>query len=142
LIDFYVDADRNILGKYSTPRYRGLVIIENGETVGKKIVEFPFQVNIKKYGSSKVGSKTFTRAVGGTHGYEFNLFLSRIDKQMFVYGYSKEYELPIINSEGKHLLISGDHLYRVIRNKDELNEVIKYRIGYSVNNFIIFDLTM
>lgn len=105
LTDFYIDADQNVIGNVSASRYRSLVSIEKGERGGRKIVEFPFQVNIQVRSRSEKGAGTFSQAFGGTHGYEFDLFLSQIDSKTFIYGFSRDYELPVINGQGENLFI-------------------------------------
>ena len=40
-----------------------------------------------------------------THGYEYDLFLSKVNSHTFVYGYSKEYELIAVDITGETLLM-------------------------------------
>ena len=105
LTNFYIDSEKNIFGESFGPSYRALLKIDRVGKVEKRLAEFPFRVNIQVVSSSTVGNKKMSSVVGGTTGYEYDLFLSQINKETFVYGYSKEYELFIINKEGDLLSI-------------------------------------
>ncbi len=105
LTNFYVDSDKSIFGKSFGPNYRALLKIDGEGKVEKRLAEYPFRVNIQEVSSSSVGNKKMSKVVGGTTGYEYDLFLSQINKETFVYGFSKEYELFIISKEGDFLSI-------------------------------------
>ena len=126
LTDFYIDSEKNIFGKFFGPSYRALLKIDRVEKVEKRLAEFPFRINIQEISRSRVGNKTVSRVVGGTTGYEYDLFLSQINKDTFVYGYSKEYELFIINEEGDLLSI----VKRDAPSK-KITATLKSRIEYS-----------
>ena len=61
------------------------------------------------------GRKGLTRT-----GYELSLFLSKLDSKAFVYGYSKEYELNVIDNEAQVLYrIKKDESYHKFNAKEK-----------------------
>lgn len=59
--------------------------------IEKIIVEAPYNLFIER---TKYG------VYASSSGYELDLYLSKIDSKTFVYGYSKEYELNVIDKDG------------------------------------------
>ena len=110
LKDFYIDYEKNIIGKFFGPGYSAIVKIEMPETNQKRIVEFPFKNTLIDLGEKTIGNRKASRWLYITTGWEYGLGLSQIDNKTFVYGYSKEYELTIVNSE-------GEILYKIIKNE-------------------------
>lgn len=115
--DFWVGSDGNIWAKFRKYEeeisneliqdFISLVIIPTQGGTVKEIYVYP---------DSKTHIVTGRRAgritSGGAywHGYEYNLCLSHLYDDSFVYGYSKEYELNMLNK-------NGDLLYKI--KKDE-----------------------
>lgn len=110
LKDLYLDYEKNILGKFFGPSYSAIVKIEMPEINEKRIVEFPFRNTLVNLGEKTIGNRKASGMLYITTGWEYGLGLSQIDNKTFVYGYSKEYELTIVNSE-------GEILYKIIKNE-------------------------
>ena len=139
LIDFYLDSDRNIWGKFWWPGYHSLKKVNHQGKVEKTLAKFPFElvnktVRAERLGNNKVRSLIFTT----THGYEHDLFISKIDNQAFIHACSKDYELNIIDKEGNIIFkIRKDEPYKKItsKEKDEIENGIKMRVmmkGYPI----------
>ena len=56
--------------------------------------EFPFNLILERTGGATLSVES---------GFEVNLYLARLDNRTFVYGYSREYELNVIDIEGRLL---------------------------------------
>jgi hypothetical protein len=131
LRDFYVDSDGCIWGKFVLPgmdeNHSIKRVISTGE-IEKTIAEIPYYTNRIKLSHSKAG---YTANIGGyffTHGYEYDLFISKIDNHTFIYGNSKEYELVVVDKTGKTLFrIRKDEAPEKITKNEE--ERIKIRIS-------------
>ena len=127
LKDFYIDYEKNIIGKFFGPGYSAIVKIEMPETNQKRIVEFPFKNTLIDLGEKTIGNRKASRWLYITTGWEYGLGLSQIDNKTFVYGYSKEYELTIVSSE-------GEILYKIIKNEPykRFTSADKERIEYDL----------
>jgi hypothetical protein len=71
--------------------------------------------------------------IGESHGYEHDLFIAGINDQTIIYAYSKDYELNVINKEGKLLFkIKKDEPYHPVtaKEKEMLTEGYK---GFSMS---------
>lgn len=96
--DLFLDAEGGIWGKFSVTTESGQSmsfdqVNAQGETV-KTISSFP-------YGATFTTSGDITWGV--SHGYIHDLQITKIDDRTFCYGYSENYELNIINIQGKPL---------------------------------------
>lgn len=118
--DFELNEDGNILGICrilsripSGIQSHSLVFVKlNFEgKIEKKIAKYPY------YRSRRtIGSITY----GISHGYEYNSFMTKIDDQTFIYGYSKEYELNVVDKEGNLLYkIKKDEPKRKIPSEEK-----------------------
>lgn len=72
----------------------------NGEVI-KTYAQFPYTMFMRKVGESVLSIST---------GFELAISMSKLDRQTFLYGYSREYELNVIDAD-------GNVLYRI--KKDE-----------------------
>jgi hypothetical protein len=108
LNDFYLDSDRCIWGKFSLPgidMYRFIKKLTLTGKVEKIFTEIPYYMKRLMLSSSKVGNTVYAEGYFFTHGYEYDLFLSKVDSHTFVYGHSKKYELVAVDKSGKTLFI-------------------------------------
>ncbi|MBL7084321.1 MAG: 6-bladed beta-propeller [Candidatus Aminicenantes bacterium] len=130
LDDFYLDSDRCIWGKFSLPGmdiYRFIKKVTHTGKVEKTFTEIPYYVNRIKLSSSKVGASGSMGGYFFTHGYEDDLFISKIDNHTFVYGHSKKYELVAVDKSGNTLFIIRKDESRKELTKNEKDR-IKNRI--------------
>jgi len=72
----------------------------NGE-ITKTYAQFPYTIFVQRTGGGVLSVST---------GFELAMVLSKLDRQTFLYGYSKDYEFNVINAD-------GNVLYRI--KKDE-----------------------
>jgi hypothetical protein len=80
---------------------RSLFRLGSDGEIKKISPDYIYNMVIEKIGEAIVSSDS---------GFELNLYLSKIDEKSFVYGYSKEYELNVIDKDGKVL-------YRIKKNE-------------------------
>jgi len=96
--ELIIDGEENMWGVF-------LMASESGSIYGfckanlqgeiiQKYAEFPFEITTKKSGDTVIATSS---------GFEYDLHFSKIDDQTFIYGYSKEYELNVLNKEGSLL---------------------------------------
>jgi len=71
--------------------FKALAILSNQGQLDKKVAKFPFDV----YRERMEGGVLWVSS-----GFEYDLVFSSVNEQSMVYGYSKEYELDIIDLEG------------------------------------------
>ncbi len=97
--DFELNEDGNILGicrilsriPSGIQSHSSVFVKLNSEgKIEKKIAKYPY------YLSRGAGFSI-------SHGHEYNSFMTKIDDQTFIYGYSKEYELNVVDKEGNLL---------------------------------------
>jgi len=97
-MDFELNEGGNILGILriiSRIQSHSVFVKLNSEgNIEKKIAKYPLYSS-----SGKIGNARF----GISHGHEYNSFMTKIDDQTFIYGYSKEYELNVVDKEGNLL---------------------------------------
>jgi len=91
--------------------FKALVILNNQGQLDKRVAKFPFDVYRE-------------RIEGGvlwlSSGFEYDLVFSSVDEQSMVYGYSKEYELDIIDLGGNlQLKIKKDEPYRSFTSEEK-----------------------
>jgi len=130
LKDFYLDSERCIWGKFILPGINVYHFIKKVTPTGeaeKIIAEIPYYINRIKLSRTNVGN---TAQVGGyffTHGYEYDLFIAKVDNHTLIYGYSKDYELIAFDETGDTLfIIRKDETPKKITNNEK--ERIKNRI--------------
>jgi hypothetical protein len=123
LDDFYLDSERCIWGKFSLPgtdTYRFIKKVSLAGKVEKTFTEIPFYINRVMAASTGVGNKRFVTGYFITHGYEDDLFLSKVDNHTFVYGHSKKYELIAVDETGNTLfMIRKDEAPKEITKKEK-----------------------
>jgi len=104
LNDFYLDSDRCIWGKFSLPgidTYRFIKKLSLEGKVEKTFAEILY--HIQRIEISRTSSTLGAYMIH--HGYEDDLFISKVDDHTFVYGHSKKYELVAVDKSGKTLFI-------------------------------------
>jgi len=93
------------------------------------LAKFPFEITKKTKRTESLGNNRFrTLGLFTTHGYEHDLFISKIDNQAFIHACSKDYELNIIDKEGNIIFkIIKDEPHKKItaKEKDEIENKIK-----------------
>jgi len=70
---------------------RVLCNLNSSGEIKKTFMEAPYNLFIERTGGATITVST---------GYELDLYLSKIDSKTFVYGYSKKYELNVIDKDG------------------------------------------
>ncbi len=77
-----------------------------------------------------VGNRVTAEGLIITHGYEHDSYISKIDNQTFIYGYSKEYELNIFDKEGKILIkIKKDEPYKKFTKEEKSRIEHRIKVG-------------
>ncbi|MCP2520595.1 NHL repeat-containing protein [Candidatus Aminicenantes bacterium AC-708-M15] len=94
-MNFYLDSEGNIMAKVFKSTESGRMssfdkISPEGKLL-KTIAQFPYGMTVTKVGKA---------VIAVSHQYVCDLFISSINPQMFIYGYSKEYELFAVNEKG------------------------------------------
>jgi len=113
--DIFLDSEGNIWGKFSVSQESGQAfsfdqVSPQGDIL-KNIVSFPSGATFTRSGSTTWGL---------SHGYMHDLIISKIHDQSFIYGYSKDYELHVINPLGEHLFkIRKAESYHPITEKEK-----------------------
>jgi hypothetical protein len=107
LSDFCLDSDGYILGKFKVPGIDSRFIkkVTLAGKVEKIFAEIPYSIQRIVISFTKVGKNASMGGVFITHGYEYDVFLSKVDSNNFIYGYSKKYELSVVNEKGDTILI-------------------------------------
>jgi len=109
LNDFYLDSDRCIWGKFSLPGidiiYLFIKKLNLAGKVEKTFIEIPYPIQKIIISNTREGNTAFLSAYMVHHGYEDDLFISKIDNHTFIYGHSKKYELVVVDRSGKTLFI-------------------------------------
>jgi hypothetical protein len=99
-MDFLLDEDKNIMAvvwKSSDAELtnsHALCRINLKGDILSAYDEYPYNVYMKKEGEGTLVATT---------GYEFSVYLAKLDPNAFIYGYSKNYELKVIDKDGKSL---------------------------------------
>jgi len=108
LHDFYLDSDGCIWGKFSLPgieTYRFIKKLNLTGKVEKTFVEIPYHTQNITISKTREGNTSYISGYFFTHGYEDDLFISRVDNDTFIYGHSKKYELVAVDKAGNVLFI-------------------------------------
>ena len=117
IIDFLLNSKGNFLIRTNKASESGHIcyfdeVDRKGETV-KTIAKF-------QYGLTRPRGGSLNWVV--TFPYVYNLLVTSINAQTFVYGYSKEYKLSIVNEEGRVLFnIAKKETPRRISEKEQNN---------------------
>lgn len=110
LWDFYVDEKGRIFGLTSEWSKEGRIIslvrFSPEGKLEKRLMEAPEELSVHLVTQG---------VVSFSHPYLFHPFFSHVEKNIFVYGYSSEYKLIFINSEGNKI--------RVIRKEEDKTPV-------------------
>jgi len=134
LDDFYLDSDRCIWGKFSLPGmdiYRFIKKVTHTGKVEKTFIEIPYNMNRIIISRTRKGNTGFTGGYFFDHGYEDDLFISKIDNHTFIYGHSKKYELVAVDKSGNTLFIirKDESAKEITKNeKDRIKNRIKGNI--------------
>jgi hypothetical protein len=130
--DFHVDSDGNILANIAQAVERGTikaVVKMNSEgKMIKKIAEFSDVKTVRKKSSEREASFRVS------HHYTPRLSFSPIDGQTFLYAYSTEYQVYVINKDGKLVLkIQKEEAPHSIsqREKERIIEILEESISRS-----------
>ena len=130
LSDFYLDSDRNIWGKFFLPGFHSIKKVNQIGKVVQKLAESPFMFTKKIFSIEKVGNRGYAQGLFITHGYEHDSYISKIDNQTFIYGYSKKYELNIFDKEGNILIkIKKDEPYKKFTKEEKSSIENKIKVG-------------
>lgn len=96
--DFFIGTNEHIYASLwltsETGLYTSFCKINNQGEILKKFGEFPWKIYTEKLGNGLGVVST---------DYEYELYISRIDYQSYIYGYSKEYELNVTDIDGHFL---------------------------------------
>ena len=131
LNDFYLDSDRCIWGKFSLPgidMYRFIKKLTLTGKVEKIFAEIPYYMKRLMLSKTKVGNTVYAEGYFFTHGYEYDLFLSKVDSHTFVYGHSKKYELVAVDKSGKTLFIMRKDESPIKITKNEKDRIKNQKI--------------
>jgi len=111
--------------------FKALVVLDNQGHLDKKVDRFPFDMYSERMESGAV--------LSSISGFEYDLVFSSVDEQNMVYGYSKEYELNIIDLEGNlQLKIRKEEPYRSFTAEDRGKSRRVLRTEYKPYFFDIF----
>lgn len=107
LLDFYLDSDGCIWGKFRwpVPEMHFLKKLSPAGEIEKIFAEIPYHSNRIIVSHSKVGNTEYSMNYFFTHGYEYDLYISKLNNNAFIYGYSKEYKLNVVDEAGEILFI-------------------------------------
>lgn len=126
LIDLHLDSTGCIWGKFLLPvpgTHFIKKVLPTGK-VAKTLAEMPYPGNSLRLSHSTTGNTAHTEGYFFTHGYEPDLYLSKVDSHTFIYGYSNEYKLFEVNEAGEILLIIRKHEPPKEITKNEREQVI------------------
>jgi len=130
LSDFYLDSNRNIWGLFSSPGTNSIKKVNHEGKVVQKLAESPFMFTKKILSKETVGDRGYAESLSITHGYEHDSYISKIDNQTFIYGYSKEYELNIFDKEGNILIkIKKDESYKKFTKEEKSRIENRIKVG-------------
>jgi len=107
LSDFCLNSDRSIWGKFSLPGIdtRFIRKITSTGKVEKTLAEIPYHTQRIIISRTREGNTSYIEGYFFGHGYEDDLYISRVDNSTFIYGHSKKYELVAIDKTGKTLSV-------------------------------------
>lgn len=113
--DVFLDTEGNIYGKFSKTTESGPVIVfDRLNSQGEKEITYDSFPTGATY--VKSGEMTY----GVFHDYSFDLHVAKIDDQTFIYGYSKDYEINVINKKGDLLFtIQKEEPYLPVTGKEK-----------------------
>jgi hypothetical protein len=99
-----IEFDQEGEDEVTADLFKALVRLNHPGQMEKKVVRFPFDLYRERW---KEG--VFLRSTG----FEYDLFFSPVDEQNMIYGYSKEYEMNVIDLAGNaRLRIRKEEPYR------------------------------
>jgi hypothetical protein len=105
LLDFYLDSDKCVWGKFFSPGTETHLIrkLTPAGRIEKTLAEIPYYANRVMFPVSKVNNTASAFGYFFAHGYEHDIYVSKLNHHTFVYGYSKEYEFVAVNETGEIL---------------------------------------
>jgi len=126
LLDFHLDSNGCIWGKFRllVPTTHFIKKVSPTGKAVKTLAEMPYPINRAILSHSTTGNTAYMGAIVFSHGYESDLYLSKVDNHTFVYGYSNEYKLFEVNEAGEILLIIRKRETPREITKDEREQVI------------------
>ena len=110
LHDFYLDSDKGIWGKFSTSNYHFIKKVNFKGKVEKFFAEIPFIIARISLIQTTDRATAYKMGYFFNHGYEYDLFISKVDNHTFLYGHSKEYELIVVDK-------TGDVLFKIRKSE-------------------------
>ncbi len=132
--DIYIDAEDNIYGKLSSMTDEGdfrefSIVGMNGE-IEETYAKFPFYFILQ--------SRSGEMMTVASTGYEPDIFISNIDMDSFIYGFSMKYEFTAIDTQGKVLFkMAKDEQEREFPAKEK-RQITKNRIFYKLPPYMPF----
>lgn len=96
--NIFLDSEGNIWGKFSVTQETGQALAFDQVSPQGDILK-----NVASFPSGATFSRSGDTTWGISHGYMYDLAVSKIHDQSFIYGYSKDYELHVIDSQGEPL---------------------------------------
>ena len=132
--DIYIDAEDNIYGKLSSMTEDGdfrefSKVGLNGE-IDETYAKFPFYFILQ--------SRSGEMMTAANTGYEPDLFISNIDNDSFIYGFSMKYEFTVIDTQGKVLFkMAKDAQEREFPAKEK-RHLTKSKIFYKLPPYMPF----
>jgi len=110
LHDFYLDSDKGIWGKFSTASHHFIKKVNFKGKVEKFFAEIPFIIARIPLTQTTDRRTAYRMGYFFNHGYEYDLFISKVDDHTFLYGHSKEYELIVVDK-------TGDVLFKIRKSE-------------------------
>jgi hypothetical protein len=134
-MNFYLDLEGNIMARVFKSTESGRVssfdkINPEGELL-ITFAQFPYGMTLTKVGKTRWAI---------SHSYIYDLFITSLTPETFIYGYSKDYELSVIDRDGNVLFkFSIDESYHPItgKEKDKVRDQFK-RVPDAVKKAIQF----
>ncbi len=100
---FFLDSDGCVWGKFSSLGYNAIKKTDADGRMMKTIAEVPYYTHRRQTSSRKEGTTVYTQNLFFAHGYEYDLYISKIDTGTLVYGHSKKYEIVVADTTGRIL---------------------------------------
>ncbi len=142
LLNFFPARDGSIWGKFSFPGFHFVKKINPDGNIKKKLAEVDFNIAIKVLSEKRVGNRGSVTAIGVRHGYEIDLFISKINGEAFVFGNSKDYELNIFNDRGNiSYKIKKDEPYKEFTTRDK-KEIKRKVIEKELKRYFVDDIDL
>ncbi len=113
--DIFLDSGGNIWGKFSVSQESGQAMYFDQVNTQGEIIQ-----NVVSFPSGTIFTRSGNTTWGISHGYIYDLIITKIDDQTYIYGYSKDYVLHVLNSRGEPILkIEKEEPYHPITEKEK-----------------------